>query len=96
MSRAALMKEVLWPTVVWLAVVAIPTPYPPDGEAVASEGVDKEVGRDLGNAGAALSTFAPGGLWGLAVGGAFAIFALVLGALKPVWRVSKLKVLANC
>jgi hypothetical protein len=47
---------------------------------------EEEVEQDLGTAGDAIQTFAPGGLWGLAVGGALALVALALGALTRAWR----------
>ncbi len=47
---------------------------------------DEEFERDLDAAGAAMSAFAPGGWWGLAVGGALAAVALGTGALKRLWR----------
>lgn len=47
---------------------------------------DEEVERDLDTAGAAIQTFAPGGLWGLAMGGALALLALAAGALRRAWR----------
>src|SRR5918995_3459096 len=40
---------------------------------------DEEVEKDLETAGSAIQTFAPGGLWGLAMGGALALMALVAG-----------------
>jgi hypothetical protein len=47
---------------------------------------DEEVERDLETAGNAIQTFAPGGLWGLAFGGALALVALAAGALRRAWR----------
>jgi hypothetical protein len=47
---------------------------------------EDEVERDLDSAGAAIQTFAPGGLWGFAIGGALAILVLIVGALKRAWR----------
>lgn len=47
---------------------------------------EEEVERDFDTAGAAIQTFAPGGLWGLAIGGALALVALALGALRRVWK----------
>jgi hypothetical protein len=47
---------------------------------------DEEVERDLETAGTAIQTFAPGGLWGLALGGALALVALATGALRRASR----------
>jgi hypothetical protein len=47
---------------------------------------DEEVEKDLETAGAAIQTFAPGGLWGLALGGSLALMALAAGALRRAWR----------
>jgi hypothetical protein len=47
---------------------------------------EAEVEQDLDTAGAAIQTFAPGGLWGFAIGGALAILVLIVGALKRAWR----------
>lgn len=47
---------------------------------------EEEVEQDLDTAGSAIQTFAPGGLWGLAIGGTLAAIALGLGALKEFWR----------
>jgi hypothetical protein len=47
---------------------------------------DEEVEKDLETAGAAIQTFAPGGLWGLAMGGALALLALAAGTLRRAWR----------
>jgi hypothetical protein len=42
--------------------------------------------RDLDAAGSAIQTFAPGGLWGLVVGGVLAILIVAYGQLKQMWR----------
>jgi hypothetical protein len=47
---------------------------------------DEEVEKDLDAAGAAIQTFAPGGFWGLTMGGALALLALAAGALRRAWR----------
>jgi hypothetical protein len=46
---------------------------------------EEEVEQDLDTAGAAIQTFAPGGLLGLAVGGSLALIALAAGVLKRAW-----------
>jgi hypothetical protein len=43
---------------------------------------DGDVEQDLDTAGSAIQAFAPGGLWGLAVGGVLAVVALALGRLR--------------
>jgi hypothetical protein len=47
---------------------------------------DEEVEKDLDKAGTAIQTFAPGGLWGLAIGGALALMAIAAGAVRRAWR----------
>jgi hypothetical protein len=47
---------------------------------------DEEIEQDLETAGSAIQTFAPGGLWGLAMGGVLALLALAVGVLKRAWR----------
>jgi hypothetical protein len=47
---------------------------------------DQEVEQDLGTAGDAIQTFAPGGVVGLAIGGTLAVLALAAGALRRAWR----------